>query len=143
MHIVNIVHYTGLLNKNTGLYPVVLGNNFDFNIQFQQNSEIFFIKFHKKQTGIQKFSTTRKNPTKLPKIHTFLYRNSEFHTIHDLENGKWNSILFQVFHTEYKPCNNVFSTSAYYLRPTVQQHSATTRIMQPVALCMSLRNAAV
>ena len=44
--------------------------------------------------------------TKLPKIYTLPYCNSEFHTIHDLENGKLNSILFQVFHTEYEPWNN-------------------------------------
>ena len=36
MHIVNLVHTTGLLIENIGIYPVVWGNTFNFNIQFQQ-----------------------------------------------------------------------------------------------------------
>ena len=49
--------------------------------QFQQNS-----------------APPEKISTKLFKVNPFPYRNSEFHTIHDLEIVKLNSILFQVFH---------------------------------------------
>ena len=48
---------------------------------FQQNPAKL-IKLHEKYTGIQKFST------KHPKIHTFPYHNSEFHTFHDLEKQR-------------------------------------------------------
>ena len=57
----------------------------------------------KKKLSYNSLTPPKKISTKLSKIHTFPYRNSEFHTIHDLEN----SILFQVFHTEYDPCLNM------------------------------------
>ena len=69
MHIVNIVHSTGLLIENTGLHPVVGGILsiliFNFN-QFQQNSDNLFIKLNEKYTG-KTVKNSRQNLYKTPK----------------------------------------------------------------------------
>ena len=80
---------------------------FNFN-QFHQNLDKTFHQISWKYTSIH-LALCEKISTKLKKIHTFPNRSSEFHTIHDLDNRKLNSILFQVFNTEYEPCNNLRS----------------------------------
>ena len=65
--------------------PSILILNFN---QFQQNLAKLFIKLHEKYTGHKSLAPPEKISTKLPKIHTFPYRNSKFHTIHDLEKWK-------------------------------------------------------
>ena len=88
IHIVNIVHKTGLLNEITWIYPVFFGESLiDFRIKFLSISAKCFIKLHEKYTGIQMLSTAKKISTKLLKS-TLPYRNSEFPTIHDLEEWK-------------------------------------------------------
>ena len=94
-------------------YSVVLAKTFDlilnFN-QFKKKSVKRFMKLPEKYT-YKSLALPEKISTKLPKIDTFPNCNSEFHTIHDLENGKLNSILFQVFHTEYEHCRQCILTS--------------------------------
>ena len=84
-----------------------MGNTFEFNLLFQSISAKIQINVSwncmKNILAYKSLAQPEKISTKLPKTHTFPYRNSEFHTIHDLENGELNSILFQVFHTEYEP----------------------------------------
>ena len=72
-------------------------------------------------------STAQINSTKVPKIHTATLNFILFMT---LKNGKVNSILFQVFHTEYEPCCSLIELVRNQYIKTVRPNPSSLLLTQ-------------